>query len=104
MPSRSYSKKRIKQIRAEFAAKRRRQLFTLIPALIAIVAFAWAESTDSGKLLGIDSGIWMPIGIASVAVLVIVATIDWRCPACDASLGRAINPDFCPKCGVQLQD
>ncbi len=29
---------------------------------------------------------------------------NWRCPACNRSLGRSIrSPRFCPNCGVALQ-
>jgi hypothetical protein len=26
----------------------------------------------------------------------------WRCPSCEADLGKSLNPDACPACGASL--
>jgi hypothetical protein len=46
------------------------------------------------------------IGIGAVLWFGIVAMtwIRWRCPACEAYLGRERNPQFCPACGIGLQE
>lgn len=38
-----------------------------------------------------------------LAIAVIQGLYDWCCPACGRSLGRAMNPRFCSRCGVPLQ-
>ncbi|HEY0603208.1 MAG TPA: zinc ribbon domain-containing protein [Herpetosiphonaceae bacterium] len=34
--------------------------------------------------------------------IILASIIVWRCPACDALLGRG-DPQFCPHCGAQLR-
>jgi hypothetical protein len=36
-------------------------------------------------------------------IALVVYTVNWRCPACQAAMGNDWNPTFCAKCGIQLQ-
>ena len=52
---------------------------------------------------------WLTPNEAGVGALVLVAVAatyaisTWRCPGCNASLGRAVYPKRCPSCDVELR-
>ena len=41
-------------------------------------------------------------GVVLVAFLAL-SLLDWKCPACGRSLGRALSRRQCPHCGVDLE-
>ena len=86
----------------QFRMRRNRQLIISIPAVIVIGLLVWfADHPQSSPF---NAGAVLPIvGIVFVVGLLILSFVNWRCPACDAYLGRGINPRFCRKCGARLQ-
>ena len=34
--------------------------------------------------------------------VVLFSLKNWRCPACNAYLGKGMAPSFCSKCGIPL--
>ncbi len=99
-----YTEQQLVTFKEEFAAKRRRQILAVIPALAAVVAIAVLGDTAGSAFLGLSAAVWRPVGIAVVVGVAGFSLLNWRCPACGRYLGRSFNPAFCPKCGVALRD
>jgi hypothetical protein len=92
------------EIIAEFKNRRKRQIIAVIPAVVAIgpiVVFSDAPTTRT--MLGIPAAVALPIAFALLVGVLIFSFRNWRCPACRGYLGKAMNPRFCQKCGVQLR-
>jgi rRNA maturation endonuclease Nob1 len=86
------------QVREDFARRRRNQLIATGPAILAAVSLGVASSAGvpaAGAVQGVAAA--LIIGAVGYALR------NWRCPACDGYLGRAMNPKFCAKCGAQLR-
>ena len=79
---------------ATYASRRTRQ----IVVSVALIALLVPVAISSERVKGLT-------GLLFVLVLMAVAFSlkNWRCPACNAYLGRCFNPRFCQKCGVQLR-
>lgn len=94
------TEQRKKEIKAQFARRRRNQLLLFIPVAIAIAPFA---INSGGSFLGLDPLIWPFVTIGIVLAAFVFSRYNWRCPACNKYLGNSINPEFCSKCGAQLR-
>ncbi len=93
-------------VMAEFKQRRTWQLVAVAPILAAMIYLIFTGKDGAGpvELLGIPVSAGIPLCIAIVCAGLIFSFFNWRCPACKGYLGKAINPRFCHKCGVQLQD
>lgn len=91
------------KIKSDFAVRRKRQIIATVPFLAAALLLVFAVDPRTETLFGMSSVVWAPVFAALGAVAVVVAFRNWRCPACDKYLGRTMNPNFCPKCGVGLR-
>lgn len=47
------------------------------------------------------NGIAIALSLGLISIIIYML-ITWRCPKCNAYLGRNMNPKYCKKCGVQL--
>ena len=68
----------------------------------AMTALAIME--EGTTFFGLSDAVLGPISL--VAIVVGWGTFEsrnWRCPACDQSLGRAFNPKHCRRCGIELR-
>jgi len=54
-------------------------------------------------LLGVSAVIWGPVLAVFVVGALVFSFKNWRCPACNGYLGKAFNPRYCSKCGVELR-
>jgi hypothetical protein len=99
-----YTEQQKQEFKDAFAERRKRQWIVSIPFALLLFAFAFAQDRTSGAILGVPPEITGPILIGSVLVLVVFSFRNWRCPACNKYLGRAIHPKFCQNCGVALHD
>ena len=87
---------------AEFKTRQRRQWAVTLPIIAAVFFLLWLAD-HGGSIGGIScSSLGVP-SVAVVAGLVIFSLQNWRCPACNGYLGKAISPRFCSKCGAALQ-
>ena len=67
--------------------------------LIFMLVFYIVEKAGYYKLV-----LPMVFGIGIFAVVMgIIDLAFWRCTYCGAYLGRAINPQYCHKCGRELE-
>jgi predicted membrane channel-forming protein YqfA (hemolysin III family) len=88
---------------ATFAARRRSHVFAIGVAIAAAIGVAATVQENASALLGISPSVWRLAAVAVIVVVVVYNLVNWRCPACNAYLGRNVNPTFCPKCGTQLR-
>ena len=72
-------------------------VIVLLTAAMALLAITEGESGISGPVFG-------PIAVVAIFVGWAIFEIrNWRCPACDQNLGRAISPKHCRRCGIELR-
>ena len=69
-------------------------LLLLIRQLVAALAPAWDQLVS---LLTV-------IPVISIAPVIVWLSLRFRCPQCESSLLTAVNPRFCPRCGVRLRE
>ena len=91
------------EIQALFAQKRRRQIFLAIPLVPIFIVVLVSRDLAGGVLFGVPSEVWGPAFLVLAIGALLFSLWNWRCPACEKYLGKAINPRFCVKCGVALQ-
>jgi hypothetical protein len=91
------------EFKAQFAARRRRQLILTIPfVLLVLVALVVRAGVDLGRY-GIKAETFGPVFLVIVIAALIFSFANWRCPACNTYLGRGMNPKFCSRCGTELR-
>jgi hypothetical protein len=74
-------------------------MIVLLFAVMAPLAF----SEDDAAFFGLSIAVLGPITLVAIfAGWVIFSVRNWRCPACNMSLGRAFNPKHCRNCGIAL--
>ena len=98
-----YTDRELAHFRTDFARRRRNQLLATAPALgLALVSGA-ATGGALPAALGVSTDAMLS-GVVGVLVgLVCFAVRNWRCPACDTYLGRALSPRSCGGCGLGLR-
>jgi Na+-driven multidrug efflux pump len=97
-----YTEEQKREFRARFRSRRKKQLMVAVPLIIVAIGFAVLPMSGSVLISGVSPDV---IGAGMVAFVVgalIFSARNWRCPACNAYLGRSISQRFCQKCGVQL--
>jgi hypothetical protein len=87
----------------EFKARKKRQLFTLLPLLIILALSVMIKDGSDSMPLGLSEKSFSIMIVLIVAGVIVFSLKNWRCPACNAYLGKGFNPKFCPKCGSRLQ-
>lgn len=86
--------------RRQFAVRRRNQIMLAVPLIAVIVLLVSSEGKDS--VLGIPITIAGPGAIVLILAGLAFSLYNWRCPACNGYLGKAVSPKFCARCGVEL--
>ena len=89
------------EIIEEFKKKRIRQIMAVGPIILAFIALFSVEGNPTG-IFGLPPNAALTISFALIISVLIFSLFNWRCPSCNKYLGKAINPKFCAKCGVQL--
>lgn len=100
-----YTEQQKEEFRQEFAKRRRRQMMLVIPiiGLLALKIF-FKTGGRSGPLYDfLSSDIPLVILMVFIIGALAFSLKNWRCPACNAYLGRGASPRFCPKCGVPFE-
>jgi rubrerythrin len=72
------------------------------PILVLAFAAILARDGHAKTLLGMPLEIGGPIFFGLTAAAVLFSWRNWRCPGCDSYLGRNVNPQYCPACGLEL--
>jgi len=91
------------EIQRQFAARRRRQIILMVPVVLLIVfGFALRAGVDFDRF-GIHRAWAGPVFLILILAAVTYSFVNWRCPACNVYLGRALSLRFCPRCGTELK-
>ena len=88
---------------AKFGKRRKRQYLSMLPLILVILFLFCIGKTEDGwevyaeykKAVHQGVVVWI-MGYA------VFSLINWRCPSCHCYLGRAINPQYCLRCGTAL--
>lgn len=84
----------------EFARKKKRQVLIAILAVPFIVLRIF--KSEIRQLDFLNDSIVSTALIALVIGMIAYSFINWRCPQCNAYLGKEISLKHCKQCGVQL--
>ena len=90
------------EIIEEFKKKRTRQIMAVGPIILAFIALLSVESNPTG-IFGLPPNIVLGLSFALIISVLIFSLFNWRCPSCNKYLGKAMNPKFCSRCGIQLR-
>lgn len=96
-----YSETQKQEHKRVFAERRRRQIILIVPLVLVVVAIRFAKH---GNFLGLPESAAVAGFLLFIAGALAFSFYNWRCPACDAYLGKEISPNFCVKCGAELSD
>jgi len=98
-----YTDQQKAEFRSSYAERRRRQIIASVPVIGFMIAVMFTEDRAAGTILGLPSQIMGPAFLVAVVAILAFSFRNWRCPACDKYLGRAFNPKYCGRCGVELR-
>ena len=85
-----------------FRKRKKKQLIITAPLILAIVGMVLVRDME-GALAGIPVSAISGVCTGLVFAGILFSVFNWRCPACNAYLGKGISPKFCRRCGAQLQ-
>ncbi len=85
-----------------FKKRRTRQWVVTVPVIALVIGLMWFRDHPQGQIYGVSADKFAVVFFIALASAVAFSFKNWRCPACDGYLGRAMNPKHCVKCGAQL--
>ena len=94
-----YTEQQQAEFKATFAKRKRLQIGSFIAAFGAF-ALSFALPASIAFPFGPPGP---PAGVLVIPIVVLISLVVWRCPACGKILGNEWSPNFCSKCGVELQ-
>jgi len=101
--SKPYTDEEQAEFKRLFVVRRRRRRLVVLSFLAVVLTVLVLRVRGVEEVLGVPSWRW-GLYVFGYGVLVVLFTlVNWRCPACNRSLGRYGNPRFCFRCGVPLQ-
>jgi len=94
-----------KQTKKTFARRRRNTVVGMILMIPSgfIAGFGIAALGDGLTILGIPASIWIPTSLVALTGSTIFCAVNWRCPACGASLPIYAHPLRCKVCNAELR-
>ena len=99
-PTKSEKKREIKR---RYAIRRRRQYIAATPILVALVIIKiLLHVTDMEDSDWLPPNIWASTAVLAVLGLIVFSLFNWRCPRCNAYLGR-YSYKHCSSCGAELR-
>lgn len=101
----TYSDQQILEFRCQFSERRKRQLILaviLLPLVIGVQLMRHGEGGGTLEAIGLTEAAAGKAFFGLVVGALLFSFKNWRCPACDAYLGRSVGHKFCPKCGVKF--
>ena len=98
-----YTQEQLEQFKATYTLRRRRQLISIVPTVLLAFLLGASDGRHGSTFAAIPQSYLLVIALAGLAGLVLFSFRNWRCPACDRYLGKAMNPSFCSRCGVPLR-
>ena len=98
-----YTEQQRVEFKREFAVRRRRQFAMAVPLLTIVAGVTILTDRTTGDVLGVPRAAIGPAFAVLVASALAFSLRNWRCPACNAYLGKGAHRYSCPKCGVELR-
>jgi rubrerythrin len=98
-----YTDRQLAGFKAEFARRKRNQFIATAPAIVLILAAVFLDKRMPELLEGVPSMVWGSALVVVVGGLLAFSLRNWRCPACNAYLGKSTSMRHCPRCGVALK-
>jgi len=87
----------------EFRRRRTRQFIVIVPMVAVLFFMTTRGEGESISFAGLPEAVVGAAALAIILAALVFSIYNWRCPACNRYLGKAINPAFCSKCGAQLR-
>ena len=97
-----YTEEQARGFKEEYSKRRKRQLLATLPIVLVMLAVSLGGRGRPDELFGLPAAVWGPLLAAVFVGALAFAFKNWRCPACNRSLGKNWALRFCPKCGVGL--
>ena len=89
------------KIKSDFKIRKTRQIIAIFPTIASMFVILFvADKNPDKSIMGIPL---LPVSVVVVVSVLIFSLWNWRCPSCNRYIGKAINPKFCSKCGIKLQ-
>lgn len=82
--------------------KRRKKQWTVVLLCIPVILLFLLQVADK-HMVFIGTGTLAIITVLFLACVVAFTLVNWRCPNCNAFLGKNISAHRCEECGVRLQ-
>jgi hypothetical protein len=95
-------KKDHEQIKQEFHKRQTRQIIAIAIAMFVVMLCAVLYKRP-GVLGEYSKATLFGIQIVSIASFMVFTSVNWRCPACEKSLGTNIHKRGCKKCRTRLR-
>ncbi len=95
-----YTEEQKAEFRRLFSTRRRNQIILAVPIILVILLLPLAERNEA--IFGVPPAVVGPVGLVLILGALAFSLYNWRCPACNKYLGKAISPKFCSRCGVEL--
>ena len=98
----NYTPEQLQYFKAEYSRRRKRRVW------LGIGSFAFVGATVLLWLVLVPK--WLVAVVCALVLIVVFSFIVvlnlviWTCPACKKPLGREWNYNYCPNCGIELQD
>lgn len=85
-----------------FRRRRTIQWVVSAPVIALVVGLMWFRDHPHDSLYGVTADQFAIVFLIALVAAMVFTFKNWRCPACDGYLGRAMNPKYCVKCGAKL--
>lgn len=88
--------------KAAYGTRLRNKIVMIVLTVLAMASLAITK--DSTIVFGLPMAVVGPISFVALVIgWWVLEDRNWRCPACNEYLGRALNPKHCHRCGVELR-
>ena len=71
----------------------------IVTVILALMFLEYQGLIDVARF-GISEDLLLVGGLAVIAVSGLLIFLVWRCPGCQAYLGKSFSPERCPRCGA----
>lgn len=92
----------MESIQEKFKQKRNRQIAVAVILFPSIFGMSYISNNPEGELGGISNYVLLFLLIGLIIGGVIFSIINWRCPSCNAYLGKKLSQKYCSSCGTKL--
>ncbi|MFA6547321.1 MAG: hypothetical protein WCT11_00035 [Candidatus Magasanikbacteria bacterium] len=88
----------------KFKVIKKKQFYTITPMVLVVILLVVLLENPKFALFGLSRTVLYVVAFGGIFLGLIFSLKNWRCPACNGYLRKNVNPKFCPKCGIKLQE